>query len=621
MFVEGLYTGHFRKTEENDCDKYPLNCTGHIADYPNGWSSHVLQQAYHLHIPVKSSGSEQGAEGYSYSQLKEIWHAANATKSNVIMYWWYPDMLFETFAGSDAEFTRIYLPTPTQSCIENRLFNGARCDGTPEERVGSAEGACDDETNLISKVVSTGLQKTHFDPSIPEALLSPGYEVVKLYSLTGLQLADVFEYWKRLDDPREAVCQWIVDNQHWGNEFVPRTYPRTLQEGEEVGSLLYTSYVLAGMATFLVIATAVAVYRQRRKRIMVFAQVEFLFLLLAGLLIISFGAIVISVPATNATCVASIWLINLGYTFELIPLIVKVSAINRLFSAATSMRRVVLRRESLFGAVIFISSLVVVFLILWTVLDPPRKLEEFELTDTLSEDEDTVVSTYSFCSSERDIWTFLAVGWNCVMLICATVLAVQSRKIQQDFNESQTLAMMIYSHSVFVVLRVVVYTFPSGVVNEVVLAHCLSIIFSVDTIFTIAIYFAPKFFTPTNEGRKKTFANLLCLPSSLVERGNTTTQKAREFSTKQFSPHDDECTSDLKSGYLSSDTTPKVKCSQCGHAMTGSDCQTVSLRLEMVPIASEVEETNEVKGCFENNERVSRENLPFSSCGETVVHA
>jgi len=38
MFVDGLYTGHFRKTEENDCETYPHNCTGHIADYPCGWS-------------------------------------------------------------------------------------------------------------------------------------------------------------------------------------------------------------------------------------------------------------------------------------------------------------------------------------------------------------------------------------------------------------------------------------------------------------------------------------------------------------------------------------------------------------------------------------------------------
>lgn len=33
FFVEGVYTGHFRKTEMHDCDKFPDNCTGHFANY------------------------------------------------------------------------------------------------------------------------------------------------------------------------------------------------------------------------------------------------------------------------------------------------------------------------------------------------------------------------------------------------------------------------------------------------------------------------------------------------------------------------------------------------------------------------------------------------------------
>ena len=37
-YVEGLYTGYFRDTDEGDCDKYPTNCTGHFADFPCDWS-------------------------------------------------------------------------------------------------------------------------------------------------------------------------------------------------------------------------------------------------------------------------------------------------------------------------------------------------------------------------------------------------------------------------------------------------------------------------------------------------------------------------------------------------------------------------------------------------------
>lgn len=77
MFVEGLYIGHFRATEENDCDNYPDTCTGHITDYPCTWTSFVTQQTYHLDIALESNGPSPNG-GYTYSQIYQIWAAANA---------------------------------------------------------------------------------------------------------------------------------------------------------------------------------------------------------------------------------------------------------------------------------------------------------------------------------------------------------------------------------------------------------------------------------------------------------------------------------------------------------------------------------------------------------------
>jgi hypothetical protein len=34
MFEAGLSPGHFRYTEKNSCAMYPMNCTGHIVNYP-----------------------------------------------------------------------------------------------------------------------------------------------------------------------------------------------------------------------------------------------------------------------------------------------------------------------------------------------------------------------------------------------------------------------------------------------------------------------------------------------------------------------------------------------------------------------------------------------------------
>ena len=90
FFVPGVYDGHFRKTEENDCDLNPTNCTGHIFDYPCGWSSYVIPQAHYLNISLKGSGPQTNG-GYSYGQLVDAMKAANATKSDIAIYWWTPE--------------------------------------------------------------------------------------------------------------------------------------------------------------------------------------------------------------------------------------------------------------------------------------------------------------------------------------------------------------------------------------------------------------------------------------------------------------------------------------------------------------------------------------------------
>jgi hypothetical protein len=339
---------------------------------------------------------------------------------------------------------------------------------------------------------------------------------------------------------------------------------------------------------------------------MIFAQVEFLFLLLVGLLTINIGAIVISMPATDASCVASVWLVNAGYTFVLIPLIVKVSAINRLVHAAAGMKRVVLRRESLFGAVFIISGFVAVFLIVWTTLDPPRVQDEYDLTEILSEDGSTIVLTGAYCSSEKDIWTFVAIGWNCIMLLCATVLAVQTRNIQQEFNESQTLAVMIYSHAVFVVLRVVIYTVLSGVVNEIVLASCQSIIFSADTIVTIVIYFVPKLLAPDNPGRKSMFGNFRWMSQSLMERGKTY-EIGRAFTPQLARIGQESASEGLNSTPKSPLTTSSAcKCSHCGHLLSDDHAGATKMTPppEMLPFTAKDAVANDVaetKGSFDDD--------------------
>lgn len=142
LHVPGLYIGHFRETEENDCQKWPQNCTGHIADFPCGWLSNIEQQTHHLDIALKSSGPDVGAGGWSYSSLLEMWAAANATKSDIMMQWWSPDTLYQKYLNTEAEMQIVTLPPPTQKCVQARIELEDRCNEDSVVRVGNPDGAC-----------------------------------------------------------------------------------------------------------------------------------------------------------------------------------------------------------------------------------------------------------------------------------------------------------------------------------------------------------------------------------------------------------------------------------------------------------------------------------------------
>jgi hypothetical protein len=137
FFQQGTFNGHFRHTEESNCDKYPTSCTGHYVDFQCGWASYAKPQAYHLNIAFSFEGPAPNG-GYSYIESVQIWSAANATKSPVALTWWAPEPILESYMGTDAEFTRVLFPTPTQECVDNRYNLSLQCDSdvTLEEKMG-----------------------------------------------------------------------------------------------------------------------------------------------------------------------------------------------------------------------------------------------------------------------------------------------------------------------------------------------------------------------------------------------------------------------------------------------------------------------------------------------------
>ena len=417
--------------------------------------------------------------------------------------WWSPEATYQQFRGTDAEFVPVGMPSPTRECLRNRVTPVDRCDSNFTIRVGSPLGVCAESIRPLQKLISGALFEDTHEMSIPEALRSPAHEALKSFTLTELDLDEIFLLWRTLS-PRGAVCEWVAKNTQLIKQAVPRTYPRIIEDHETNTSLVYASTLLAAATALVVVWVTGMVYRHRKRRVIVYSQLEFLYLLLAGALTISIGALLKGLPPTDASCVAEMWLINIGYSFELVPLIVKVAAVNRMMNAARRFRRVSINIKSLFGPVFAILVLVVAAMTVWTLVDPPRLAAEHELTggpsvrdradvwfdEAYPEPTDplypSTVSKFYHCQSESYIWRAISAGWNVVLLLAASVLAFQTRKHASVFSETSLLAMLIYSHFVFVVSRVVVSFFLSSSSGAVV-ARYESIILSCDTLATILI--------------------------------------------------------------------------------------------------------------------------------------
>jgi hypothetical protein len=416
-----------------------------------------------------------------------------------MMVWWTPEYLYQTYLGTEAEFQRVSLPPPTQECIDSRVTPTIRCQGTLEEKQGDPTAYCDMPPEPLYRLVITKVYEMSNDPSTPEARHSPAYDAIEAFTLSGMQIGKIFDHWleRGVDkwnyDPREATCQWVVDNFDYIESLVPRTYPRVVRESDLKDPLFYVALVVACFAMIVVLSAIFGTYKYRKKRCLVVAQVEFLWILLSGLLMIAIGAILLALKPTDATCATIIWLTNLGYTLELVPLIVKVAAINRIMSAARRMRRVTLKKSNLFRVVFLLSALVLIYLILWTALDRPRQSTDYELTDDKTENGETTILTTNYCTSGSDAWVYISTGWHTLLLVCATVLAFQSRKAKFEFKESQVLGFLIYSQFVFLMLSVIVFMSES-VLDIMDISRYQSLIHSFDVIAACCIYFFPKFF-------------------------------------------------------------------------------------------------------------------------------
>jgi hypothetical protein len=183
--------------------------------------------------------------------------------------------------------------------------------------------------------------------------------------------------------------------------------------------------------------------------------------------------------------------LRIGYTLEIVPILIKVSAINKLGREARRFRRAEIdpnRSRKFLSIVLF---LLVTYLIVWTTVDMPKRENNLSLE---KDDNVTTVCVYTGCASSSPIWKIMVLVWETLLLLSSTVLAYQSRDIIQQLNESHWLAFLVYAHTVFLLMRLVINVLLfSNMIQSSMSTKAIAVILSLDTIIAIVVYFCPKF--------------------------------------------------------------------------------------------------------------------------------
>ena len=413
--------------------------------------------------------------------------------------WWSPEILFEEFFGTDAEFVPVNLGQPTQECHEHRPPRGSMCN--TEYMVSSSDprGACDYTVDSIKKFISDGLYQTTFDPAIPEALRSPAYTTIDNYRMATLQLNQIFQLWleRKTDynfDARYATCKWVADNIDHVLSWVPESHPRLIEEVDNTKTPLFLgALAVACIAATVVIFSFVKIVVKKNTKVIYYAHFESLVVLLAGLLLLSVGTILLVVPNTDGSCISIAWLINMGYAIHFAPLVSKILAINNNNGTqGKQMQRVRLGKTELYRAVALLTSLVSIFMILWTVKKPFEMKSAYQLADEISESGETVVMEINYCGSCTQLWHLLSLIWQAIILLPTAVIAFLAYRVKEDINDTKAIAMLVYAHSFFLIFRGSLFLVDDGSEPAELMAYS-SFLISGDILVAVAIYFLPKF--------------------------------------------------------------------------------------------------------------------------------
>jgi len=231
-------------------------------------------------------------------------------------------------------------------------------------------------------------------------------------------------------------------------EVIMRVLPK--QNLNQLGQIRYFGFSLAGVAVLTALFFTGWVWRSRNHRLVKTLQPVFLLTISVGVLVMSLAIIPLSIDdqiastrVCDITCMSTPWVMSLGFVMAMSALFSKLWRINKLFGS--KMRRMIVTERDAIAPFVGMFTSNATFLIVWTIVEPLQFVRVASKSEPWN--------TYGVCRSKTDgthgvvalVMMILVGAVNAFSLCLACYQAYQARNISDEFSESRSMGIALFS--------------------------------------------------------------------------------------------------------------------------------------------------------------------------------
>lgn len=219
-----------------------------------------------------------------------------------------------------------------------------------------------------------------------------------------------------------------------------------------IGSSAIFGYILLAVVFLLSIGFGMATVIKREHPVIRKSQPTFLLMVCAGAAIagsaiipLSFDDEKYSTQACSIACMATPWLLSIGFVTAFSALFSKIWRVNQIFHNPNKFSRIKVTEKDVLAPFAFLMMVNIITLICWSVVNP-LVYERLSSSGTDYWNRE-YKSFYGTCVSSTDAaggslpYIIIIVVTNSVSVIIANVQAYEARKIDVEFQESKFIAM------------------------------------------------------------------------------------------------------------------------------------------------------------------------------------